>query len=264
MANMNTCEAQYSSELIFALADTDTDGTSVSSADNDQTEGVSVSSAGEVAPASIDFFSVLHDPIEEVLGQVTGKKGVKVDKLALVTVLKILVRGLEHIAIEAAKAALADHDDSPLVCVRVHHMEGSVRNFLQEELGKHAVSEFHKAIKKAETNDAGEDFIPLQMPRSYAKSPGLVFPMGFVFLALAEVCAAEGVGALTHHSAVGLAAVLEYLTAEILELASGGERSELSVDRPLNFADVERGTVNDAELKSLVVERMGLGFDPLT
>ena len=103
-------------------------------------------------------------------------------------------------------------------CINVERMEMAVRLVLPSELTKHSLSEGKKAVDKA-----GGNFTPLGMPLMLARSnlrARLVFPVAQAgaFATLMSGMIVEG------SAAVFLAAVLEYMAAEIIELAGNACR----------------------------------------
>ncbi|XP_043539251.1 histone H2A, sperm-like [Chiloscyllium plagiosum] len=115
---------------------------------------------------------------------------------------------------------------------------------LPGELAKHAVSEGTKAVTKSSKRSA---IWRLQIAKSRSSRAGLQFPVGRVHRLLRKGNYAERVGA---GAPVYLAAVLEYLTAEILELAGNAARDNKKtriIPRHLQLA-----VRNDEELNKLL------------
>ncbi|MBN3321207.1 H2A protein, partial [Atractosteus spatula] len=132
----------------------------------------------------------------------------------------------ERIAGEASR--LAHYNKRSTITSR--EIQTAVRLLLPGELAKHAVSEGTKAVTKYTSSKAG-----------------LQFPVGRVHRLLRKGNYAERVGA---GAPVYLAAVLEYLTAEILELAGNAARDNKKtriIPRHLQLA-----VRNDEELNKLL------------
>ena len=95
-------------------------------------------------------------------------------------------------------------------------IQGAVRHFLPRELAKHAVSEGVKAVQKATSgrSDSRTD--------SRTKLAGLQFPVDIVGGMLASICGRV----VSERAAVYLTASLEYLCAEVLELAGNAAQDK--------------------------------------
>ena len=141
----------------------------------------------------------------------------------------------ERIAVEAGK--LVRYNKKGTLSSR--EMQTAVRLILPGELAKHAVSEATKAMTKYTSNSKGEEEELVaaydlnagvgkgkgkRMPKkatSRSSKAGIVFPVGRVerHLRLGRYASRFGAGA-----SVYLAAVMEYMAAEILELAGNACR----------------------------------------
>ena len=120
-------------------------------------------------------------------------------------------------------AALPEGIDADLIrsmrCLSAREVQTAVRMLFPGELAKHAVSEGTKAVTKF-TNPRNAGLHGARPRRHHA---GLQFDVEGV-VALASV-ANRGV-LLTESAGVYLAAVLEYMSAEVLELAGNSARDQ--------------------------------------
>ncbi|XP_036445354.1 uncharacterized protein LOC118821055 [Colossoma macropomum] len=161
----------------------------------------------------------------------------------------------ERIAGESSR--LAHYNKRSTITSR--EIQTAVRLLLPGELAKHAVSEGTKAVTKyTSSNSAKRKEVKMSgrgktggKARAKAKTrssrAGLQFPVGRVHRLLRKGNYAERVGA---GAPVYLAAVLEYLTAEILELAGNAARDNKKtriIPRHLQLA-----VRNDEELNKLL------------
>nr|6W4L_A Chain A, Histone H2B 1.1,Histone H2A type 1 [Xenopus laevis] len=140
----------------------------------------------------------------------------------------------ERIAGEASR--LAHYNKRSTITSR--EIQTAVRLLLPGELAKHAVSEGTKAVTK---------YTSAKKAKTRSSRAGLQFPVGRVHRLLRKGNYAERVGA---GAPVYLAAVLEYLTAEILELAGNAARDNKKtriIPRHLQLA-----VRNDEELNKLL------------
>merc|ERR1712216_175753 len=159
----------------------------------------------------------------------------------------------EKIATEASK--LARYNKKPTVTSR--EIQTAVRLILPGELAKHAVSEGTKAVTKFTSNRRTEMGRRLLSGRGKGKSgkkavsrsakAGLQFPVGRIarYLKVGKYATRVGAGAPVY-----LAAVLEYLAAEVLELAGNASRDNKKsriVPRHIQLA-----IRNDEELSKLL------------
>jgi len=142
----------------------------------------------------------------------------------------------ERIASEASR--LAKYNKRSTVSSR--EIQTAVRLLLPGELAKHAVSEGTKAVTKYTSSKR-------DLSKTRSSRAGLQFPVGRVHRLLRKGNYAERVGA---GAPVYLAAVLEYLCAEILELAGNAARDNKKtriIPRHLQLA-----VRNDEELNKLL------------
>nr|5VEY_A Chain A, Histone H2B type 1-J,Histone H2A type 1-B/E [Homo sapiens] len=140
----------------------------------------------------------------------------------------------ERIAGEASR--LAHYNKRSTITSR--EIQTAVRLLLPGELAKHAVSEGTKAVTKYTSSASA---------KTRSSRAGLQFPVGRVHRLLRKGNYSERVGA---GAPVYLAAVLEYLTAEILELAGNAARDNKKtriIPRHLQLA-----IRNDEELNKLL------------
>lgn len=105
-------------------------------------------------------------------------------------------------------------EQQPAKTITARHVQTAVRLSLPGELAKHGVSEGTKAVTKF--NCAGTGHATTRSARA-----GLQFPVARVENMLREKVAGRKMG---QGAPVYLAAVLEYITAEILELAGNAAR----------------------------------------
>jgi histone H3/H4 len=116
------------------------------------------------------------------------------------------------------------------------HMQSAARLILPGELAKHAMSEGTKAVCKSSMGD---------------KKAGLTFPATKVHAALKKMNISSRIGKAT---SVYLAATLEYLSAEVLELAAkalGSWPSRHKRDKGIKIFYLCQAVRNDEELAKL-------------
>lgn len=121
----------------------------------------------------------------------------------------------------------------------VRHIDSAVRRLLPGELAKHAVSEGTKAYTKySQYHPLGDD--PEEISRQKIRNSGLVFDVRRVqrFFPQNESLSIEG-------QSVWLAAVLEYLSAEIMELS--GNICRKNNRKVILFGDIREAELNDEE-----------------
>ena len=112
-------------------------------------------------------------------------------------------------------------EQQPKKTVSARHVQTAVRLFVPGELAKHAVSEGTKAVVKYHNTDKTRGRSTTRSMRA-----GLQFPVAKVETMLRAKLSGFNMGQAT---AVYMAAVLEYLTAEILELAGNAARDNKRV-----------------------------------
>ncbi|KAK2913305.1 hypothetical protein Q8A67_001704 [Cirrhinus molitorella] len=149
----------------------------------------------------------------------------------------------ERIAGESSR--LAHYNKRSTITSR--EIQTAVRLLLPGELAKHAVSEGTKAVTKYTSSKGKTGGKVRAKAKTRSSRAGLQFPVGRVHRLLRKGNYAERVGA---GAPVYLAAVLEYLTAEILELAGNAARDNKKtriIPRHLQLA-----VRNDEELNKLL------------
>nr|7DLX_A Chain A, Histone H2B,Histone H2A [Saccharomyces cerevisiae RM11-1a]7DLX_B Chain B, Histone H2B,Histone H2A [Saccharomyces cerevisiae RM11-1a]7DLX_C Chain C, Histone H2B,Histone H2A [Saccharomyces cerevisiae RM11-1a]7DLX_D Chain D, Histone H2B,Histone H2A [Saccharomyces cerevisiae RM11-1a]7DLX_E Chain E, Histone H2B,Histone H2A [Saccharomyces cerevisiae RM11-1a]7DLX_F Chain F, Histone H2B,Histone H2A [Saccharomyces cerevisiae RM11-1a]7DLX_G Chain G, Histone H2B,Histone H2A [Saccharomyces ce len=155
----------------------------------------------------------------------------------------------ERIATEASK--LAAYNKKSTISAR--EIQTAVRLILPGELAKHAVSEGTRAVTKyssstqASGGKGGKAGSAAKASQSRSAKAGLTFPVGRVHRLLRRGNYAQRIGS---KAAIYLTAVLEYLTAEVLELAGNAARDNKKtriIPRHLQLA-----IRNDDELNKLL------------
>ena len=127
----------------------------------------------------------------------------------------------------------------PMWCVDSRAIQSSVRRFFKGELSSHAVSQATRAVRKFQENDYSTS-------SSLASRAGLTFRPEVVALIAGRLF--PGVP-LSEGAAVYLTAVLEYLNAEVFELASNNARDDkCSV---ISCRHLQLAVRNDEELNQL-------------
>eukprot|EP00298_Acanthocystis_sp_HF-20_P002302 c12726_g1_i1.p1 GENE.c12726_g1_i1~~c12726_g1_i1.p1 ORF type:complete len:217 (+),score=52.92 c12726_g1_i1:24-653(+) len=117
-------------------------------------------------------------------------------------------------------------------------IQTAVRLILPGELAKHAVSEGTKAVTKFSCSGG---------KGNKSRRAGLQFPVGSVKRLLKNKWAAVGAGAPVY-----LAAVLEYISAEVLELAGNAARDNKK--RIISCRHINLAIQNDEELRNLFID----------
>ncbi len=123
-------------------------------------------------------------------------------------------------------------------------IQTAVRLLFPNELAKHAVSEGTKAVTKAVA------YQPTGKDTTLQAQAGIVFPVGRIGRHLRTREYAKRVSA---HAATYLAAVLEYITAEVLELAGHAARD--GERKRINARFIMLAIENDQELHRLLGRR---------
>ena len=124
--------------------------------------------------------------------------------------------------------------------ISAREIQTAVRNILPGELAKHAISEGTKAVTKKFSADGFTGNVSMM-----SRKAGLSFPVARV----ENIIRANFNGRVGSGAATYLAAVLEYITAEILEL--GGNATRDNREKTLNSRYLMMGIKHDEELKKL-------------
>jgi len=119
-------------------------------------------------------------------------------------------------------------------------IQGAVRHFLPGELAKHAVSEAVKAVMKATSGWANS------RTDSRTKLAGLCFPVDIVGGMLASICGRV----VRERAAVYLTGSLEYLCAEVLEVAGNAARDKRATT--VHVRHILLAIENDEALRALM------------
>ena len=129
------------------------------------------------------------------------------------------------------------------------YVKTAIRLALPGELSKHALAEMTKAVTKFEVEDAKppkKDSKGKTVPKSSSTKAGLQFPVGRIRSFLRDT---YGFNLISRHGSVAIAAVLEYICAEVLELSGNAARDNGKV--VVMSRHVFLGVANDEELKKL-------------
>ena len=190
--------------------------------------------------------------IYKVLKQVHPDNGINAKSMSIIN--SFVNDAFERIAVEAGK--LVKYNKKGTLSSR--EIQTAVRLNLPGELAKHAVSEGTKAVTKY-TSNAGKGGRGGSKKKAASRSAkaGLQFPVGRVqrHLKLGKYSSRIGAGA-----SVYLAAVLEYLVAEVLELA-GNATKDLRMKRivPRHVTLAVRGDEElDTFLKGVTIAQGGV------
>lgn len=136
--------------------------------------------------------------------------------------------------------------------VSSREIQTAVRLLIPEELGKHAMSEGTKAVTKYTSSADSVVLTSTVLPKrhSQSSSAGLIFPVSKA-KAIIRQCGADRI---SKTAAVYLAAVMEYMAAEILNLAGNSARDNRKVI--ISARHVFLALQGDEEL-SRIMNRMG-------
>ena len=124
-------------------------------------------------------------------------------------------------------------------------IQSSVRLFLPGELSKHAYSEGNKALTKYNASMANKQ--PKQQAESRSHRAGLTFPISRIEHLIRINMSSNRMG---ESAPVYLAAVLEYICAEILELAGNNTQDNKRIR--ITARDLLLAIKNDEELNKLL------------
>jgi histone H2A len=214
--------------------------------------------------------SLFSDGIYHVLKQVHPDLGISTEALAVVNdfVADLVVGILDMALAQYADNDRTDPDDdrtdtmtyqdkkrgmSHVVLESLHIREG-VRWHLQGEFARHGISEGTKAVSKLPKGGLKQ------------KSDGFKDACGLQFCVNGTVLAASRTHrglVLTEKAAVYLTAVLEYMSAEVLELAGNaacGEKSIKVTPRHITLACREDEELNRLILKTAIRQELPLGL----
>jgi histone H2A len=173
--------------------------------------------------------------IYKVLKQVHPDTGISNKAMSIVSdMLSVLM----HDVMDAARE-LIDREGKNTITSR--EIQTGIRLVFPGELAKHAVSEGVKAVTKYNMS-AGEG----GRKASRSSRAGLTFPAGRVNRALHEYLAGYRIGA---GASIYLCAVLEYTTAEIMELSGNASRDNKMVR--ITPRHLKLAISNDSELTKL-------------
>ena len=134
-------------------------------------------------------------------------------------------------------------------------VQTSVRLVLPGELAKHAVSEGTKSVVKySSCSPSGRrrsPSAPRSPPCSKSAKAGLQFPVGRVhrYMKTGGTAKVEGLSRLSEGAPVYMTAVLEYMSAELLELAGSAARDDKKVR--ITPKHIDRAIANDEELTAM-------------
>lgn len=156
--------------------------------------------------------------IYKVLKQVHPECGISKKAMAIMN--SFVKDTFERISTETKRLAQKTSKKATLTSREV---QSAVRLLLPGELAKHAVSEGTKAVTKYSqiAKDDAKEKKAKKAPTSRSAKAGLQFPVGRIHRLLKNEKTKGRVGAT---AAVYLAAILEYLTAEVLELAGNAQK----------------------------------------
>eukprot|EP00618_Florenciella_parvula_P013133 CAMPEP_0119492504 /NCGR_PEP_ID=MMETSP1344-20130328/17028_1 /TAXON_ID=236787 /ORGANISM="Florenciella parvula, Strain CCMP2471" /LENGTH=448 /DNA_ID=CAMNT_0007527843 /DNA_START=31 /DNA_END=1374 /DNA_ORIENTATION=+ len=164
-------------------------------------------------------------------------------------------------AFDAHKTMCAEVDPSAQLDyehISSRSIQIAIRMVLKGELVKHAVSEGTKAITKwTSSKRPSVHHPPTEHGVEMTTDAGLQFPVGLVGVFSARLTGCD----VSPGAAVYAAAVLEYMSAEILELTGNAARKDgLGIAFPKHVAFA---VVNDEELSALHLGRvLGVNVDP--
>lgn len=174
--------------------------------------------------------------IYKVLKQVHPDTGVSRRAMSIMN--SFINDSFERIAGEAGR--LTRYNKKSTLSSR--EVQTAVRLLLSGEIAKHAVSEGTKAVTKYTSSDRIKG-----TQQSRSQRAGLSFPVGRIsrYFRRARYAARVGAGAPVY-----LAAVLEYLAAEILELAGNAARDNKRTR--ITARHIQLAVRNDEELNKLL------------
>lgn len=176
-----------------------------------------------------------------VLKQVHPDTGMTGDALAEINNLTRI--SLEKFVEAANNLLLSNKSKKTITSLEI---QVAVRLVLPGELAKHAVSEGTKAVTRYNASDSEAPKVKgaaKKAPTSRTQRAGLQFPVTRVENMMMKLCV---VNRKSSSAAVYLSAVLEYLTAEVLELAGNASRDYKK--HRINTRHIKLAVGNDEEL----------------
>lgn len=184
--------------------------------------------------------------VNTILKQVHPNTGSR--DLAKETIDEILLQPLVKKIISVSRSMTENRKE---VTIQPKDIQAAVRSVLPGELAKHAVSEGTKAVTKYNASDPGVK----GSPKSAAKRARLTIPPSLLGRFLrGEYVAGKKTGGMrvSPTSGVYLAAVIEYIMAEILELAGNAAKDFNKVQ--INNRHIYLSISGDEELDKLFME----------
>ena len=156
----------------------------------------------------------------------------------------ILDQIIHEIIIRAVR--IAEHSGKKTINSR--EIQSAVRIYIKSELAKHAILEGNKAVTKYTNSDPGDKKNPIHK----SKRADIIFPVTRMDKLLKET-AMHNENRLGSTTSIYLAAVMEYLTAEILELAATQARNHRHTR--ITPRDVGLAISQDEELNNLIIKK---------
>ena len=164
-----------------------------------------------------------------------SKRGMAVMNSVVTDVFERLMKEARNLATYAKKATVGSKE-----------IEAATKFILPGQLSKHAVAEGKKAVAKFEqvSKDGGKR----KKSVSRSSKAGLIFPVGRIARHMRKARVASRIGA---GAPVFVAAVLQYITAEVLDKAKGTLKSGAKRITPRS---ANLGIMSDEELKHVFSE----------
>ncbi|GAB5355156.1 hypothetical protein AAMO2058_000182200 [Amorphochlora amoebiformis] len=141
--------------------------------------------------------------------------------------------------------------------INERHLCHAIRICFEGELRKHAVAEVHKAVNKFQSTSGSFNFCDDTNPDDIMKACGLTFPIWTVWKWLFDRLATP----ISPECAIGMAACMEYMSAEILELSGNGQIGNPT--EAIHCLRVLSSIVHDEELLKTLsrLQILGVGFE---